>query len=372
MLSFLCFIETKAQLNYTFTPTSLSSYSYNSAPTVVIGPMVDEALSAPINIGFTFTYEGTAFTQVRASTNGWMTFDIANTLTFPANSLASSTVRSVLAPLWDDMRTSAIGNVNYQLDPDPNVAGKKIFSLEWKLMNWNKTTALDVISMQVKLYEVGNIIEFVYRSEGFNPVKGTASVGISGSCKGDFYSLDDVGINPVVLKTNENYNIDLKPQSAQVYAFVPVTSVVPTNDLCTSAKVIPYNVGYCAITSGTVVGATATGSPAAPPCWSPASSENDVWFSVTKPAGQTTMLVSVDNITSACYSFSSEIAVYSGSCAALNLVGCASNGGALNAQNAVLTLAGLPAAATVYFIRVEGDALTTGSFQICVKATNDE
>jgi len=337
-----------------------------------MGPLVDEAISAPINIGFTFVYEGMSYTQVRASSNGWMTFDLSNTLSIPYNSLATAPVRSVLAPLWDDMKTSSIGNVNYELDPDPNVAGKSIFSLEWKLMSWNKTTPNDIISMQVKLYEATNIVEFVYRSEGFNPIKGTASIGISGSCLGDFYSLDDVSINPVVLKTNENFNLDLKPQSAQVYAFVPITTAVPTNDLCAGAKVIPYNVGYCAITSGTVVSATATGSPAAPACWSPATTQNDVWYFVTKPAGQTTMLVSVDNITSSCYSFSTDIAVYSGTCATLNLVACASSGGALNAQNAVLTLAGLPAAATGYYIRVEGDGLSVGPFQICVKATNDE
>ncbi|MBL0046515.1 MAG: T9SS type A sorting domain-containing protein [Bacteroidetes bacterium] len=367
-----CNSKAKGQLNYSFIASSLGSYTYNNAPTQIMGPLVDEALSAPVPIGFTFVYGGTNYTQLRVSSNGWMTFDLANTLTYPLNDLSSAPVRTVLAPLWDDLRTSTIGNVNYQLVPDPNAVGKNIFSLEWKLMNWNHTSNQDVISMQVKLYENGNYIEFIYRSEGFNPIKGSASIGISGSCLEDYYALDDVSLNPIVLKTNENNLIDIKPQSAQVYTFSPIVNMLPTNDLCASARVIPYNIAFCTTTSGTLIGATATGSPAAPACWSPASSENDVWYFVTKPAGQTTMLVSVDNIVSSCSPFSTELAVYSGTCAALSLVGCASTGGNLNTQNAVLTLAGLPAAATGYYIRVEGDALTTGNFQICVKSTNDE
>ncbi len=371
-VSLFCQNIARAQLNYSFSQFLLSSYSYNVAPTVVVGPSVDEALTAPISIGFTFVYEGINYTKIRASTNGWLAFDLLNTLTLPYNDLSSGSARSVLAPLWDNLRTGTGGNLNYVLIPDPNSVGKSIFSFEWKRMNWSVKTNIDVITFQVKLYENGNVIEFLYKTESSNPVSGTASIGISGSCFGDYYSLADPTTNPLIFKNAENYIINYSPEFGQVYSFSPIPNSLPSNDLCANAKVIPYNIGSCQVSSGTVTGATSAGSPSAPACWSPATSENDVWFFVSKPLGQTTMIISSDNITGTCNPFATELAVYSGSCAALSLVGCASNGGTLNPQSAVLALTGLPAAATGYYIRVEGDALSTGIFQICVKANNDE
>jgi hypothetical protein len=83
------------------------------------------------------------------------------------------------------------------------------------------------------------VIEFVYRSENFAPTKSTASIGISGACINDFYSLNDVTNAPVVLKTVENYNLSGKPQSGQVYRFTPRPAITPVNDLCANAAVLP-------------------------------------------------------------------------------------------------------------------------------------
>jgi hypothetical protein len=365
-------LSSKAQLSYVFSSNVIPTYSYNPAPTIVFPGNTDEGISVPINIGFSFVYQGIPYTQLKISTNGFVTFNLAAITGMPTNDLSGNLNRPILAPLWDDMRTSAAGNVNYRLGPNPAIPLKNVLTIEWKLMNWNRSTTQEVISFQVKLYDSTNVIEFLYRSENFNSTKGTASVGISGTCNNDFYSLNDMGNAPVVLKTVENFNLSTKPQSGQVYRFTPRGPLTPVNDLCANAVVLPYNIGFCSLTFGTLVGATATGSPPAEACWAPASTDRDVWYTVTKPAGQTTMYVTTDNVTVNCYPFSTEIAVYSGTCGALSLVGCANNGGVLNPQSAVLTLSGLPAAATTYYIRVESDGATQGTFQICVKATNDE
>lgn len=364
--------ECFAQLNYVFSANTIPTFTYNPSPTIIMGANVNEAISAPINIGFTFVYQGVPYNQIKISSNGWASFDLTNFFPLPVNDLSGSTVRPILAPLWDNLRTSATGNVNYRLGPNPAIPLKNVLTIEWKLMNWNNTTTQEVISAQLKLYDSTNVIEFVYRSENFAPTKSTASIGISGSCINDYYSLNDVTNAPVVLKTVENYNISGKPQSGQVYRFTPRPAITPVNDLCANASVLPYNIGFCSVTFGTLTGATSTGSPAAAACWAPATTDRDVWYTVAKPAGQTTMYVSTDNIAVSCYPFSTEIAVYTGTCGALTQVGCATNGGTLNPNNAVLTLSGLPPAATTYYVRVESDGNTQGDFQICVKATNDE
>ena len=368
----LCCIESQAQLNYVFSSTVIPTYSYNPSPTIVFGGNVDEAVSAPVNIGFTFNYQGINYTRLKISSNGWISFDLTNFFALPVNDLSGSTVRPIIAPLWDNVRTSAAGDINYRLGPNPAIPLKNVLTIEWKLMNWNRSTTQEVISFQVKLYDSTNVIEFLYRSENFAPTKATASIGISGSCLNDFYSLNDVSNAPAVLKTVENYNLAGKPQSGQVYRFTPRGVVTPVNDLCANATNLPYNIGFCSVTFGTLVGATNVGSPAPEACWTPVQTDRDVWYVLNKPAGQSTMYITTDNITAICYPFSTEIAVYTGSCGALTLVACASNGGVLNPQSAVLTLSGLPAAATTYYVRVESDGTTQGDFQICVKATNDE
>ena len=371
MCALLCWINSSAQLNYTFTPFTIATYTYNPFPTILVNSNVDELLSPPINLGFTFYYQGIPYTQIKVSSNGWLTFNTAASLPVPNNDLSTSSLRPILAPLWDDLRTGLGGNVNYRISPNPGIPTKSVMTVEWKLMNWNHLSSLESISFQVKLYDSTNVVEFLYRSENFTPSKGTASVGIAGTCSNDYYSLNDLGGNPNVLKTNENFNLNVKPTSGQVYKFTPKKNIL-SNDVCANAIALTYNVGFCNVLSGTVIGATATGSPAAPPCWSPSTTDADVWYTVTKPAGQTTMLVSTDNIAGTCNSFSTELAVYSGTCGVLSLLGCASNGGSLNSQNSILSLSGLPNIATTYYIRVEGDGNTQGDFQICVKATNDE
>jgi Secretion system C-terminal sorting domain len=361
-----------AQLSYVFSANVIPTYSYNPSPTIVFPSNTDEGISVPINIGFNFNYQGINYSQLKISTNGWVTFNLAAITAMPSNDLSSSGNRPIIAPLWDDLRTSSTGNVNYRLGPNPAIPLKNVLTIEWKLMNWSKLTTQEVISCQLKLYDSTNVIEFVYRSENFNPTKSTASVGLGGTCNNDFYSLNDLGNSPVVLKTVENFNLSNKPTSGQVYRFTPRGPITPVNDLCANATILPYNVGFCSLTFGTLVGATATGSPAAEACWVPATTDRDVWYTVTKPAGQTTMYISTDNVTVNCYPFSTEIAVYSGTCGAFTLVGCASNGGLLNPQSAVLTLSGLPIGATTYYIRVESDGASVGDFQICAKATNDE
>ena len=298
LLFFLLFFSsTKAQLNYVFSANVIPTYTYNPAPTIIFGGNVDEALSAPINIGFNFVYQGVSYSQIKVSSNGWATFDLTNFFPLPVNDLSSSTVRPILAPLWDNLKTTALGNINYRLAPNPAIPLKNVLTIEWKLMSWNNTSNQEVISAQLKLYDSTNVIEFVYRSENFPPTKSTASIGINGACNNDFYSLNDVTNNPTVLKTVENYNIAPKPQSGQVYRFTPKGVVTPTNDLCANAIAIPYNIGFCSVTFGTLVGATSTGSPPAEACWSPVQTDRDVWYTVTKPLGQTTMYISTDNIT---------------------------------------------------------------------------
>lgn len=363
----LCSFQLKAQINYTFSALA-GTYTANATPTVLYGEATDFGMSPMTNIGFTFNFGGTNYTQFRAGPDGYISFN-ASAWGSGWNDLTGTGERAVIAPLWDDLYTHTAGgtandgSVNYKLT---GTAPNRVLTVEWKKIDWYWGSNVTAISFQAKLYETTNVIDFVYFQEAGAVVSGSASIGLAGPCTGDFYSLNNTGTGPVASKTTETISISTKPATGQIYRWTPATTTL-TNDLCANAISIPYNLGSCITTAGTVVGATATGSPAAPACWAPATTSHDVWYSVVKPAGQTGMIVSLDNTSSACNSFGTAFGVYSGVCGGLTLIGCADNGGTLNPNNAVLTLSGLPVAATTYRIRVEGDATTTGTFQICVR-----
>jgi hypothetical protein len=141
--------------NYTYTATT-STWAYNSSPTAItgLGAAINDALSSAINIGFTFYYNSVAYTQFKASSNGFITFNTANTLSQPTNNLKTSTERVIVAPLWDDNQTGASGNVNYKLTgTTPN----RILTIEWKALRWTKNGfSAGTIDTQVKLYETTN------------------------------------------------------------------------------------------------------------------------------------------------------------------------------------------------------------------------
>jgi hypothetical protein len=369
---FICSFASKAQLNYTFSALS-GTYSALSGASSLHGANVDDALSAATAIGFTFSYGGTNYTQFKASTNGWITFNTAITSSNAFNNLTNSIDRPIVAPLWDDLSTNNTGSVSYKLSgTSPN----QILTIEWDKMLWTFSAGTYAINFQLRLYQSTNVIEFVYLRNGNQTANITASasasIGLSGQCMGDFYSLADNSTSPAVSKATETTTINNKPANNQVYRWTP--AVLPlSGDLCSAPISLSYSIGSCSSILATVVGATATGSPAAPACWTPSTTSHDVWFSVTKPLGQTSLQVSTDITPSVCNPFGTAIAVYSGTCAAPVLIGCADNNGVQNVNNAVVILSGLPNAATTYLIRVEGDAATIGDFQICARdVINDD
>lgn len=209
------------QFAYTHTPVN-GSFTYNTSPTTIHAAGVDDNLSAAINIGFTFQYGCTNYTQIKVSSNGWLSFN--TTLTGPdiTNNLATSTSRPVLAPLWDDLAVGSAGNVNYQLTgTSPN----RVLTIEWKQMEWNYSASTWAISFQCKLYEGTNNIEFVYDRNGnatANVTSASASIGISGTTSGQFYSLGDVSASPTVSTVTETTNLSSKPATGQIYRFSPV------------------------------------------------------------------------------------------------------------------------------------------------------
>ena len=157
------------------------------SPTVVTTIKADDAISGSIPIGFTFTYNGNNYTNVYASSNGFLSFNPAATSS-PTNNLTSpaASLLPLLAPLWDDLDgTTATAAASYHTT---GVAGSRIFTFEWLNWEWGAAANAPVISFQVKLYEANGRVEFIYSTIGgvVNTTSGGASVGVTGNVAGDF------------------------------------------------------------------------------------------------------------------------------------------------------------------------------------------
>lgn len=198
----------------------------------------DTGTSGNIPIGFTFVYNGTAYTQVRGASDGFLSFNLAATSTL-TNNLATTTAtrRPLLAPLWDDLDGRTTGAKASYLTS--GIAPNRVFTMEW--LNWGWNYAFPVppasISFQVKLYEATGVIEYVYNQEA-GAISGTpsASIGLTLTATGanNYFSLNGSGAAPTVSSTIETTTISTKPATGQIYrwtpTFTPIRTLTPADN----------------------------------------------------------------------------------------------------------------------------------------------
>ncbi len=241
---FICFgaaqnVTAQTVSNYFFTPS-------NGTFTQLVGATVqtstisdnddDKYPLAPI--GFNFTYDGTVYTQVSATTNGFLTFGNLGSADFQ-NSLTDRGARPLAAPLWDDLSVNQFtGSVSYLTT---GMAPNRVFTMQWLNMNWSNQASTPVISFQVKLYETTNQVQFVYRQEVGDinnlPPGFGASIGLASTAtgSGNFLSLSNSGTNPTTSSTTETTTIGTRPATGQIYTFSP--NLPTATDISVSGRV---------------------------------------------------------------------------------------------------------------------------------------
>ena len=204
--------------------SSSGSFTANSGSATAVNSIeADDALSKGIAIGFSFKFDTINYTHFKASSNGWITFDTTlNPSAFlnRTNGLKlNSGVRSVVAPLWDNLDGTG-GAGSYELT---GTSPSRILTFEWKNWKWDINATSAVMSFQVKLYETSNKIEYVYKQETGALVSNSsgASIGLGGKTtgNGNFLSLNSSGTSPTVSTAVETSNIASKPATGQIYLF---------------------------------------------------------------------------------------------------------------------------------------------------------
>lgn len=194
----------------------------------------DDAISAATNIGFTFNYCGTNYTQFRISSNGFLTFNTSVSSSYLTNSQAElNSIKPALMWLWDDL-SGAVGTASYVVTGTTPNRVLTIQMLNWR---WNYSSSYAAtISVQIKLYETTNIIEYVYRQEaGTGNTSGSsgATIGICDNLGTPTYlSLNNTSASPTASSTVFTTSLAARPATGQVYRFSPPTP-------CNSGTVFP-------------------------------------------------------------------------------------------------------------------------------------
>lgn len=126
----------------------------------------NNAISEMLDLGFTFTYYGQEYNQIRMCTNGWLsftTYSVAyNNFQLP-NILAP---RALLAPLWDDLVFMQDSKAYFQ-----SMGTKAVFLYQ----NVYRVTGEGPYTFEVVLYNNGNIL-FQYKE--LNNILADYTVGI--------------------------------------------------------------------------------------------------------------------------------------------------------------------------------------------------
>lgn len=169
---------------YTFT-SSLGTYTEISGGTVLGTTANDNESFNAIPLGFTFNFNGVAYTEISVQTNGFIAMGSTVASSNVAISAATGT-NNIAAALNRDLKSRDTGELMYlSSGTEPN----RVFTVQWKhYRRVPTTTANDDLNFQIQLRESGNRVVFVYGSMSAVTASTAAAiqVGLRGDANTDF------------------------------------------------------------------------------------------------------------------------------------------------------------------------------------------
>ncbi len=273
---------------YSFASTTGATLdSMNGATTIVISA-VDDDISVVQNIGFNFVYDGVAFTQFKASPDGYITLgsagvnDFSNSIEFPNSGNTPS-----LFPYWDDLATGTDGAVKMLVT---GTAPNRILKVDWIVTAPRNTTGPANSNFQAWLYEGSNNIEFRYGAASPG-TSSSASVGLLGNGPTPIahYQSITTSSNTTSTSTVNNGNTTL-PAAGMMYSFMPPATITnyvwsPSAAVANPTSASTVTTPIAATTTYTITATNAAGC----------MSVDSVTVSVN-PLGAATAVASIDTI----------------------------------------------------------------------------
>lgn len=200
LFAFLCVATfATAQINYSNSNFSNSSGTYTDLGTngsAVSFNGYDDSTSAPVNIGFNFTYNGTTYSQITINTNGFIKFGSGNPST---NALFYSSSNSTTNGIFNSGNSNDFDMVaafNHDLEAASNpeirtytsgTSPNRVMTIQWEGMRDKAglvARMMNYMEFQIKLYETSGTIEIIYGTWTSNSAVSnfkSAAVGLKGT-----------------------------------------------------------------------------------------------------------------------------------------------------------------------------------------------
>lgn len=205
----------------------------------------DDNRSYPVDIGFDFWYDGTRYTQVNISTNGYIDFSSATDDGGPTGgpygyvngqfSSVAGTLNAV-APIYDDQTTQGavnpLGNsIRTQLS---GTAPNRILTVEWFNMAVYQNTTPS-LNYQVKLHETTGVIDFVYGTMNAGTANFSYTCGLNGPVMSGTPTAAQLKVQQTANTTNftntQQNNLSTMPATNSRLVFTPPVPANPGSSL---------------------------------------------------------------------------------------------------------------------------------------------
>jgi len=161
--------------NYAVTVSSGVGLNSMTSPTgTLVAASVDDGASSLTNIGFSFNFAGTNYTQFWVNSNGVVGFN-SSTFTSTTNTFTAATNYPILLPLYDDLGTYS-GGITYKLT---GTAPNRQLTIDFQSGACCGGTSASTIVFQVVLSETTNTIRYIYNTALASGL--SASIGIASS-----------------------------------------------------------------------------------------------------------------------------------------------------------------------------------------------
>lgn len=214
LLAFNRGVNAQLANTYIYTTSTGATLDPMTGATTIVASSVDDAPSPIQNIGFTFNYEGVAYTQFSASPDGFIKLGAPAAVSQFGNAIVSTTNVPKLFPYWDDLATGTTGSVSFVVTGS---APNRILVVQWFVTIPRATGGAANSTMQAWLYETSGRIDFVYGA-GIGPST-SASIGINGAVPTNFISLTTPAHSSSTTAANNNNTT--YPGAGRMYTFLP-------------------------------------------------------------------------------------------------------------------------------------------------------
>ena len=159
--------------------SSAATYTEISAGTLLGSGTIDDNVYNANSIGFTFTYNGIAYSQFSVNANGFIAMGATVVSSYYA--ISGGTSNNVISAGNEDLKGNTGATLRYELSGS---APNQVLTIQWK--DFRHYNATDSYNFQIKLFETTNAIQFVYGAYTKDATSRTEQIGLRGSSSADF------------------------------------------------------------------------------------------------------------------------------------------------------------------------------------------